>query len=153
MPTPRWSILFRRIRGLGAVSSALARYSAGRHPAGDRSVAGHVLDPGRAAAAAGWDRGRHPTAAAPTNLPPPWWLRVGAVGYPSTHLSRPLWGMVFVGYFHVALEACRAEVGPGPAPVAAAHPGQIDRHLRRLRHLRHRVDAGGRGVVDRERKV
>src|SRR5438477_427510 len=53
MATPRWSILFRRIRASGDLSLAPARYSAGRHQTAGRSVAGRVLDLGRAAAPGG----------------------------------------------------------------------------------------------------
>src|ERR1700737_2725595 len=80
MATPPGSILFRRIRAFGEVSSAPARYSAGPQTAADRSVAVPVLAPDLAAAAGGLDRARRPgggahlplsPAGGPGGLPPP----------------------------------------------------------------------------------
>src|SRR6202022_4227419 len=133
MATPPGSILFRRIRAFGEVSSAPARYSAGPQTAAGPSVAVPVLAPDLAAAAGGWDRARRLRAAAhlplssadeQVDLPPPSRGRVGVREFPRR---------VGVGGFP-ADEVCRAEVEPGPESVAAVRRGPIDRRPRPLRH-------------------
>ena len=140
MATPRWSILFRRIRASADLSLAPARYSAGRHEAADRSVAGRVLDLGRAAAASAASRppplwGRVGVGAClVAHLPPPLRGRGGVGSCRAAHLRPPLRGRVGVGGSRVGfgVDGCHAEVVPVPGSVVAARRVPIHRR-RRLR--------------------
>ena len=55
MPTPRWSILFRRIRFDSGVSRA-PDYRWDPRPDSDRQAEDRALDPAPGAAGADWDR-------------------------------------------------------------------------------------------------